>query len=312
MRIGSLCSGYGGLEMAVREVFGGELAWWSDVAPGAVRTMEHREPGAPNLGDVKAVDWSSVEPVDLVAAGYPCQPFSNAGKRRGIDDERHLWPYVAGALRVLRPRLVVLENVAAHLRRGFHAVLGDLAALGYDAAWTTLRACDIGAPHRRDRVFVFAVDPDRPAADARCGGLREHAGFERRPDATDGREPPVADADGQRFKGPQPEGRPDLPPGSDIALDWREFEPAVRRWESVLGRPAPAPSVLGPRGGVKVSPRFGEWLMGLPDGWVSGVPGLTINEQLKLIGNGVVPLQAATALRYLAGILDVPTLGGLA
>lgn len=70
--------------------------------------------------------------------------------------------------------------------------------------------------------------------------------------------------------------------------------------------------MLGPRGGVKVSPRFGEWLMGLPDGWVSGVPGLTINEQLKLIGNGVVPLQAATALRYLAGILDVPTLEGLA
>lgn len=195
---------------------------------------------------------------------------------------------------------------------GFTPFLGTLPRSGTTRRGRLYELVTSAPPHRRDRVFVFAVDPDRPAADARCGGLREHAGFERRPDATDGREPPVADADGQRFKGPQPEGRPDLPPGSDIALDWREFEPAVRRWESVLGRPAPAPSVLGPRGGVKVSPRFGEWLMGLPDGWVSGVPGLTINEQLKLIGNGVVPLQAATALRYLAGILDVPTLGGLA
>lgn len=81
--------------------------------------------------------------------------------------------------------------------------------------------------------------------------------------------------------------------------DWREYEPAIRRWEAVLGLPAPYPAARGPRGGVKVAPAFGEWLMGLPAGWISKVPGLSINEQLKLVGNGVVPQQAEYAIRYL-------------
>src|SRR5690606_27324917 len=109
--------------------------------------------------------------------GYPCQPFSVAGKRKGTSDARHLWPYIARALRVLRPRSAFFENVANHLRLGFADVLADLAALGFDAAWATVRASDVGAPHRRERLFVLAVatDPDRervhrPATEHRPGG----------------------------------------------------------------------------------------------------------------------------------------------
>jgi DNA (cytosine-5)-methyltransferase 1 len=156
MRIGSLCTGYGGLDMAVQSVFGGRLVWWSDVDSGSIATMTHHHPDVPNLGDLKTIDWSRVEPIDLLTAGYPCQPFSAAGKRLGVDDPRHLWPWIAYAVHRLRPRIVVLENVSAHLRRGFPIVAADLAALGYDARWCLVRASDIGAPHKRERLFVVA------------------------------------------------------------------------------------------------------------------------------------------------------------
>jgi DNA (cytosine-5)-methyltransferase 1 len=156
MRIGSLCTGYGGLDIAAQRIFGGQLVWWSDVDEGAITAMKHHYPDVPNLGDLKIVDWSDVEPIDLLSAGYPCQPFSNAGKRLGLDDQRHLWPWIAYAIAILRPRVVVLENVAAHRRRGFPVVASDLAALGYDASWGIVRASDIGAPHKRERIFVVA------------------------------------------------------------------------------------------------------------------------------------------------------------
>jgi DNA (cytosine-5)-methyltransferase 1 len=154
--IGSVCTGYGGLDMAVRSVFGGELLWWSDNAPGPITAMTHHHPTVPNLGDLKKVDWHAVPRVDILTAGYPCQPFSSAGKRAGFDDPRHLWPWIAYAVAVLRPDRVVLENVGAHLGRGFRTVAGDLAAIGYDARWRLVRASDIGAPHRRERLFVVA------------------------------------------------------------------------------------------------------------------------------------------------------------
>lgn len=158
---GSLCSGIGGLDLAVESVFGFHPAWHSEINPDALAVHDHHWPGVPNLGDLTAVEWESAPSVDLICAGYPCQPFSHAGARRGEEDERHLWPHIAEAVRVLRPRWVVLENVAGHLSLGFGAVLGDLAEAGYDAEWCCLRAADIGAPHRRERVFVVAADAER-------------------------------------------------------------------------------------------------------------------------------------------------------
>ncbi len=156
--IGSLCTGYGGLDMAARSAFGGRLVWWSDIEPGPVKLMTERHPEAPNLGDLKQVDWHTVPRVRTLTAGYPCQPFSNAGKRLGLDDPRHLWPWIAYAVAVLRPDRVVLENVAAHLGRGFRVVASDLAALGYRLGWTVVRASDVGAPHERKRIFIVAED----------------------------------------------------------------------------------------------------------------------------------------------------------
>ena len=120
--------------------------------------------------------------VDVVTAGFPCQPFSVAGKRLAHADDRNLWPETADVLRRVRPRLALLENVpglASH--HYFGAVLGDLAALGFDAEWTVLGADDCGAPHRRKRLWILAHRP----SDGRIEGWSEPARLEGRPDATE-------------------------------------------------------------------------------------------------------------------------------
>lgn len=169
--IGSMFSGYGGLDMAVHEVFGGSVAWFAENNPDAAKVLAHNWPEIPNLGDVTAVRWDDVEPVDILTAGFPCQNISNAGDRKGITgDKSRLWNNVVDAVRVLRPPLVVLENVAAIRRRGLETVIGDLAALGYDAEWTSLRASDVGAPHQRDRWFCVAYPADADSERSRWYG----------------------------------------------------------------------------------------------------------------------------------------------
>ncbi|MFC7309460.1 DNA cytosine methyltransferase [Streptomyces monticola] len=329
LRIGSLCTGYGGLDIAVQAVFGGELAWVADNDPGASRILAHRHPGVPNLGDITAVEFSRVAAVDVVCGGYPCQPFSSAGKRKGTADARHIWPHIARALGVLRPRYAVFENVAGHLSLGFNSVLADLAALGFDARWCTLRASDVGAAHQRNRLFVLAWAADsggeglagRRTAGAASDRRRltptdaidfgEHRPRARRTgrDEPAARRLPAAHPDGVGKREPADQAQPlagsgharqepgggDGQPSDPGGIDWGEYGPAVARWEEALGCPAPGPTdAVG-----RLSPVFVEWLMGLPAGHVTDVPGLSRSAQLKALGNGVVPHQAVAALRFL-------------
>lgn len=311
-RHGSLCSGYTGLDMAVHEVLGGELAWVSDIEPGPCALLEARYPQTPNLGDLTAVDWSSIEPVDVLTAGYPCQGESFAGKRKGHEDDRWVWPHIAGAIRVLRPRYVVAENVRGHLSLGFGTVLADLAALGFDAEWVVVRASDVGACHRRERIFWLAWDATcDDGRDARVEAS-SGAGRSSRPSRGAGLQL-AADADGRRL---QERAQLDSESAQDAAdggacgrhVDGPVFGPyaaAVRRHEAALGRAAPAPTDDEGR----LSPLFVEWMMMLPAGWVTDII-TTRTAALRLLGNGVVPAQAAYALRLLmkgAGRSDEPT-----
>lgn len=302
MRIGSLCSGYGGLDLAVEQHFNATTAWHVEYEAAPSRILAAHW-SAPNYGDVTTTDWSTVEPVEIITAGYPCQPFSVAGKRKGTDDNRHLWPGVAHAISVLRPRLVVLENVRGHVSLGFDAVLGDLAELGYDARWGVVRASDAGAPHGRARLFIIATDT-RGEVSQLGPGLRaskpEGLGWGR-PDH-DGPQAPTAHANGLGLPRRTPSGRvpeqPWNPGGCDAPADfsWGAYGPAIARWESIT-RPAPRPTQPG-RTAERLSPAFVEWMMGLPAGWVTDV-GLTRTQQLKALGNGVVPQQARLALQLL-------------
>jgi len=155
MNFGSLFSGIGGLDLGLERA-GMTCLWQSEINPYASRVLAKHWPATPNLGDINDIDWRTVPTVDLVCGGYPCQPFSLAGVRRGENDERHLWPMFAECLRVVRPRFALLENVAGHLSLGFGQVLADLASIGYDAQWDCIPAAAVGAPHLRDRVFVIA------------------------------------------------------------------------------------------------------------------------------------------------------------
>lgn len=158
---GSLCSGYGGLDLVAETMLGTRLAWCAETDPHAAAVLASRWPGVPNLGDITSLDWRAVPRVDLVTAGWPCQDISLAGTGSGIKEGTRsgLWITIAQGLDQIRPGLVFLENVAALRRRGLSRVLGDLAAIGYDAQWTCVRASDAGAPHRRDRLFILGCHP---------------------------------------------------------------------------------------------------------------------------------------------------------
>ena len=332
MRVGSLFTGYGGLDMAV----GGDLAWYAEIEKAACQVLAVHHPGVPNLGDITAINWADVEPVDILTGGYPCQPFSHAGNRKGKNDERHLWPYVLDAIRAIRPRFAILENVSGHLTLGFDSVLTDLAQIGWAAEWGTYRASDVGAPHRRERLFIIAyadseglqgtdtgldlaegrrdarghaaTSVDVAAADTHSPSGEASIGRQGRGDA--GRLQPVerggsvtADTDNGhgeaigRVSGlwGRHASRGDMPEMSTV--DWGKYAPAIRRWESVLDRPAPAPTVER-KDKRRLNPQFVEWMMGLPDGWVTG-HGLSAAQELKMLGNGVVPQQAYAAITQL-------------
>ncbi|MET9729352.1 DNA cytosine methyltransferase [Streptomyces sp. NPDC006458] len=148
--------------MAVSKLTGGHVYWVADSDPSKSLILSARFPGVPNFGDISSVDWTPlIGQVDILTAGFPCQDISNAGKRVGIKGERSgVWKHVAEAIRTLRPRYVFLENVGAIRSRGLDVVLGDLAAGGYDAEWTSYRASSVGAPHHRDRWFCVATPAD--------------------------------------------------------------------------------------------------------------------------------------------------------
>lgn len=358
---GSLFSGYGGLELGVQAVLPGRTLWHSDIDPGACKVLAHRWPDAPNLGDIAAVDWAAVPRVDVLTGGFPCQDVSYAGRRAGLirgegGTRSGLWAEMLTAITTLRPRLVVAENVRGLLSaradsdmepcpwclgddddrpalRALGAVLADLADIGYDAQWYGLRAADVGAPHGRFRVFVFAW----PAADTSGHPWRlVHGNGGATADADrDGRGifgrflPEQCDSDRRgREDGPGAQSEPEargltlLPtPGANLgdnggpqhpdkrragghsvgladADRWGDYAAAIDRWERILGRPAPDPTEPAPKGGRRLSPAFVEWLMGTPAGHVTDPAiGLTRTQQLKALGNGVVPAQSAAATR---------------
>lgn len=162
LTVGGLCSGIGGLELGIERALGARTVWQAEVDPHASTVLARHWPGVPNHGDLTIVDWAQVEPVDVMCFGFPCQDISSAGRRAGLEGEKSaLWFACADAVRLVRPRHLLVENVGALLVRGFDRVQGDLAEMGYDTRWGCLRSSDIGAPHRRERVFVAAADTER-------------------------------------------------------------------------------------------------------------------------------------------------------
>jgi len=156
LTVGSCFSGIGGLELGLEWTGGFETKWQIENDPYASAVLKKHWPNVKRYGDIKRVHPDWCRGVDLICGGYPCQPFSLAGKRKGEKDSRHLWPYMYRIIRHVRPKYVLLENVPGHLSMGFGSVLGDLATCGYDAEWGVFSAAGVGAPHLRRRLFIIA------------------------------------------------------------------------------------------------------------------------------------------------------------
>ncbi|MBI0374699.1 DNA (cytosine-5-)-methyltransferase [Streptomyces albiflaviniger] len=265
-RIGSLCSGYGGLDMGVQSVLGGSVVWHCEIDPNASAILAQHWPDVPDLGDLSTVDFHEVEPVEVLTAGFPCQDVSLAGLRAGIAEGTRsgLWLHVARAISSLRPSLVVIENVRGLLSAQAHselepcpwcvgdgrrepalralgAVLGDLARIGYDATWACVRASEVGAPHQRERVFILAWPANAEGAGQQGARVRGRL-------ASGGRA--AADADDHRGERPGADRRQPvrhLAVAGPAAED-TDIEPRGERRESASGQTACRRARTEPRG----------------------------------------------------------------
>lgn len=300
LHIGSLCSGYGGLDMAIQQVWDSEVVWFSEFDKYAAKVFEAHHPDTPNLGDLTKIEWETVPPVDILCAGYPCQPFSHAGNRKGENDERHLWPYIKRGIGIIRPRVCVFENVEGHLTLGFDQVLSDLAEMGYRVAWGVVAASDVGAPHRRNRLFILAYangyrlqthDNKTSQTQTRKHGNVVSSLGETTSDSNSANT--IWQMQGFRRR---PETRSDMQRREMYSEQIGEYSVACERWQR-LTRPMPEPAIDG-----RLNPVFVEWLMGLPEGWVTDHAN-SPSQALKMLGNGVVPQQAEYALRHLTANL---------
>ena len=165
LTFGSLFAGIGGFDLGLERA-GMECRWQVEIDPWCRQVLAKHWPGVPRWDDVRTFARDEIERlrVDVVCGGFPCQDLSRAGKRAGIEGVRSgLWSEMCRVVRILRPKFIVVENVAAILDGGFGRVVGDMAAIGYDAEWDCLPACAFGAPHVRDRLFI--VGHPVPVAD---------------------------------------------------------------------------------------------------------------------------------------------------
>ena len=302
----SLCSGAGGLDLGLTIAIPGYRAVGHvERETFAAATLVARMEDASldqavvwdDVGTFDGRPWRGA--VDIITAGYPCQPFSVAGKRRGADDPRHLWPHVARIIAEIKPPFVFLENVAHHLRLGFPEVAAGLVGMGYRLAAGLFTAAEVGAPHKRERLFILAIrdgdeladptrllwhpvewrEPDGTAAamaDAPRQRQRESAdeavalagsGAARNEPRDDGRD--VADAADRQFSQPgwRAEGREGSgPDGAGLADADGERRLQAERGQSPVGRSDPCgrdvddADSAGPQGwGDDIGEHAGEW-----------------------------------------------------
>jgi len=274
MKIGALFAGIGGLELGLERAGVGHTVWQVEIDPYCRRVLAQHWPDALRFTDLREVGAHNLPPVDVMCGGFPCQDISYAGKGDGLTGSRSgLWHEFARLIGEMGPGYVVVENVSALLARGLDAVLGTLSDLGYDAEWSTLCAFHVGAPHRRERIFIIAWK--QALADGhgrRCEGVAQfHRGTPCSPAIghslgryTGGRDGEVGHA------------------ASGIHPGWADAVPV---------RGADGTVRLIPREAARGGPQSALWPV------AHGIPGRVA--RLRTIGNAVVPQCAEVVGRRL-------------
>jgi DNA (cytosine-5)-methyltransferase 1 len=309
----SLCTGYGGIERGLelaglkfRTVCHVEIEAFA-IANLVAKMESGQLDAAPVWTNLKTLPLDCFrDRVSILTSGYPCQPFSAAGKRAGKDDPRHLWPYILDIIRSVRPVRCFFENVEGHISLGLREVIEDLEGLGYSTAWGIFSAVEVGAPHQRKRVFILAN-----ADGAGLQTLRNQSGAERQASVV-GESGELADTSGERSQGSQrlgPSREARIPRGhAPECSDQLADSVSPRSQAGLSGQERP--NQEGDSGVVdNGSGEQGGWTDGMP--WAIEpnvgrlVDGATDRvDRLRLLGNGVVPQTAAKAWRVLAEELD--------
>ena len=303
----AFCAGYGGIERGL-ELAGvnHRIVAYVEIEAFAIANLVAKmEAGAlapaPIWSDLKTFPAHLFrDRVDLITGGYPCQPFSSAGYRKGRDDPRHLWPHIRRHIKAIRPFRCFFENVEGHISLGLRDVVADMEADGYTATWGIFSAAEVGAPHRRKRVFILAdSNGDNLRQQSRRGGRQDRQG--QALTGVDGQAQPLADAIGG-VKGGQPSmgknQKKKIEPGTKFSGGGAD----VANANSIAGpktlcakdRETPQPQSRGGFGASgrnwAVEPQLGR----VADGIADRV------DRLRLLGNGVVPQQAAKAWTVLS------------
>lgn len=296
-----LFEGIGGFSLAARWI-GWETVAWCEWSPFGQQVLRHHFPEAEGHGDITKTCFKKyANQIDILTGGFPCQPYSLAGKRLGKEDERHLWPEMRRAVRETAPRYVVGENVAGLISWDgglvFDEVQTDLENEGYEVWAYVLPACGVGAPHRRDRVWFIAKNTDY---------IRRH-GFERQNESGFGEFGFARAGNNERVRGKTQRSYSNGTNSRAESLQKREneihgFTPSSnteRLGQSRSGRPIESSNPT-PDGNWKASWAYndGRWPTESPicrrdDGIPSGLAGITVskhrNESIKAYGNAIVP-----------------------
>ena len=267
----ALCAGVGGFEQGIERVFDGcrTVCYVEGEAYSASILAKQMEQGrihqAPIWSNVRSFDgrpWREI--VDFISAGFPCQPFSKAGKQKGTEDERHLWPQILRIIGEIEPSIIFLENVPNVIDYAGEAIASDLAEMGYRFGWGIVRASDAKAPHRRARWFCVALHPD----------AHLHGFFISRKDSN-------------------PSDRIELQEGG-------EPSPVRSAISDTNGNSESSMRIYEIKGGIfrqpsqwEIEPKLDRMADGMAD-WV---------DRLRACGNGVVPHQAELAIRIILEML---------
>jgi DNA (cytosine-5)-methyltransferase 1 len=282
----SLCTGYGGIERGLEAVFG-ELSILAHVeieAFAIANLVNKMETGqmvpAPIWTDLKTFDAKPFrEAIDILTGGYPCQPFSVSGKRKGADDPRHLWPYIRSAIFHGRPGQVFLENVEGHITKGIAEVLEDLERMEYKIEVGIFSADELGATHRRKRVFILANSDDSRRQQPRAPLWARNNNIDVEAETR-----ALVDPKSRRLQ-TRPMDIEHLQEGERQRGEATNHKPKVKESSRLLWPAGPG------------APQF-EWenpraVKSRMDGTTNGPPNRV--DRLRLLGNGVVPQTAAKA-----------------
>lgn len=175
MTVGSLFAGIGGFDLGLERA-GFTIKWQVEIDEYCRAVLAKHWPRVKRYGDIRAIDWRHIEPVDVLCGGFPCQPFSLAGQRRGTSDDRYLWPEMRLAVLHAEPTWVIAENVPGLIGPALDEVLSDLEAAGYEVGTLAVPACAFDAPHIRQRIWILAHRNRKQLRDERRTGLSGTSG----------------------------------------------------------------------------------------------------------------------------------------